>query len=110
MSDGGESVQVVWRLFRDQRERCAGCGVRLGWEERDVRGRSGGWVLAAERTAAGEDVPACVCFRCSEHEGPKTRFYLNLDGVPAAVAAEDPGAAPGVDAGAGEEGEAQEDE
>ncbi len=80
MSEGQQSLDADWRLFRDQKERCAGCGARLIWEERDVRGRSGGWLLAEERSDAGDMRPACICFRCSEHEGPKTRFHISLDG------------------------------
>ncbi len=80
MSETDATLEAVWRLFRDQRERCAGCGVRLKWDEREVRGRAGSWVLAEEDEPTGGRKPACVCYRCAEHEGPKTRFHFNLEG------------------------------
>ncbi len=66
------SEEEVWRLFRDQRERCATCHVRIKWEERDVRGRSGGWILAEQ-----DGKLMCVCFKCADHRGPKLQFHLS---------------------------------
>lgn len=76
--------EVVWRRFRDQRERCAGCGTRLKWDEQGVRGRAGAWVVAeeaerAEQAAGAEEAKAtftCICFKCLDHAGPKLAFHL----------------------------------
>ncbi|MBM4321882.1 MAG: hypothetical protein FJ125_18590 [Deltaproteobacteria bacterium] len=68
----GPGREAVWRLFRDQQERCAGCGVRLKWDELGVRGRAGGWVVAEEQEA----VFSCICFKCLDHVGPRIKFHL----------------------------------
>ncbi|MDY0058230.1 MAG: hypothetical protein RBU45_00330 [Myxococcota bacterium] len=72
----GPSTEELWRLFRYQKERCAGCGTRLKWDEQGVRGRAGGWVLAP---APEGETGSCICFRCHDHQGPKIKFHIKSE-------------------------------
>lgn len=67
----------IWGIFRDQNGRCANCRARLLWDERDIRGRAGGWVLS-EKKGEGEDEAEqrIICFRCKDHKGPMVGFRL----------------------------------
>lgn len=82
--------QVRYKLFRNTEGRCAHCHTRLHWEEFDVRGRSGGWVLEVSQSEEGEVDGRPFCFRC--HDLPnrrKTGRLYTRAGFAGGVAKED---------------------
>lgn len=70
-----------WKLFRGSNGKCVSCGTRLKWENYDVRGLSGGWLI----DEGEEDRPepaASMCFRCSDHPiAQKRRKFIIDEGV-----------------------------
>jgi len=58
--------QTRYAFFKNSEGKCAHCNTRLFWEEFDVRGRSGGWVLEIREPEDGEMEGKALCFRCNE--------------------------------------------
>ncbi len=70
--------QVRWAIFRQSDGKCGHCRTRLKWEEFDVRGRSGGWVLEIEAEGdAGDAKGKPFCFKCIDfpHRKSSGRLY-----------------------------------
>jgi hypothetical protein len=69
--------QARWAIFQKSNGKCAHCRVRLKWEEFDIRGRSGGWLLEIDPASSAEAPSGqALCFKCVDFPGRKTSGRL----------------------------------
>ena len=67
-----------WKIFLSTKGRCVSSGVKLTWEDYNVRGRSGGWVI----DEGDEDEPqpaAPMSFKCLDHPIARKRRQFIID-------------------------------
>lgn len=65
-----------YEVFKVRQGRCHYCGIRLKWENYEIKGLSGGWTIEEKEGEA----PQALCYKCFEFpQRGKTAHRLTIN-------------------------------
>ena len=75
---GTYDEEARWKIFRSNDGRCICCGARLKWENHEIKGLDGGWLVDEGEEEDPKPAAPC-CFRCQDHPIAKKRRKFIID-------------------------------